>query len=194
MGRSDRVILVGSSTGGVEALREVLVPLPSTMPPILIAQHMPAGFTQNFARRLDALCEIDVREAEDREPLQAGRAYLAPGGWHLSVGAKAGRLETRLSQEAPINRHRPSVEALFRSAAQARDARPIGVMLSGMGADGAEAMLELRQRGGHNIAQDEASCVVFGMPKQAIALGAVHDVLPLPEIAPRLVELCLAND
>ena len=106
----------------------------------------------------------------------------------------AGRFETRLSQEPPINRHRPSVEALFRSAAQAREARPIGVMLSGMGADGAEAMLDLRQRGAHNIAQDEASCVVFGMPKQAIALGAVHDILPLSEIAPRLVELCLAND
>ena len=192
--RSDRVIVIGSSTGGVEALREVLVPLPATMPPILIAQHMPAGFTQNFARRLDSLCELDVREAEDREPLHAGRAYLAPGGWHLSLAARAGRLETRLSQEPPINRHRPSVEALFRSAAEARDARPIGVMLSGMGADGAEAMLELKRRGAHNIAQDEASCVVFGMPKQAIALGAVHDVLPLSEIAPRLAELCLAND
>ena len=192
--RTDRVIVIGSSTGGVEALREVLTPLPATMPPILIAQHMPAGFTQNFARRLDTLCELDVREAEDREPLQAGRAYLAPGGWHLSLAAKAGRLETRLTQEPPINRHRPSVEALFRSAAEARDARPIGVMLSGMGADGAEAMLDLKRRGAHNIAQDEASCVVFGMPKQAIALGAIHDVLPLSEIAPRLVELCLAND
>ena len=192
--RSDRVIVIGSSTGGVEALREVLVPLPPTMPPILIAQHMPAGFTQNFARRLDTLCELDVREAEDREPLQAGRAYLAPGGWHLSLAARAGRLETRLSQEPPINRHRPSVDALFRSAVAARDARPIGVMLSGMGADGAEAMLDLKRRGAHNIAQDEASCVVFGMPKQAIALGAVHDVLPLSEIAPRLAELCLAND
>ena len=192
--RSDRLIVIGASTGGVEALREVLAPLPATMPPILIAQHMPAGFTQNFARRLDSLCELDVREAEDRESLQPGLAYLAPGGWHLSLAAKAGRLETRLSQEPPINRHRPSVEALFRSAAESRDARPIGVMLSGMGADGAEAMLDLRRRGAHNIAQDEASCVVFGMPKQAIALGAVHDVLPLAEIAPRLVELCLAID
>ena len=192
--KSDRVIVIGSSTGGVEALREVLVPLPPTMPPILIAQHMPAGFTQNFARRLDALCALDVKEAEHGEPLQGGCAYIAPGGQHLLLGAKAGRLHTHLSQEAPINRHRPSVDALFRSAADARDARTIGVMLSGMGADGAEAMLDLRHRGAHNIAQDEASCVVFGMPKQAIALGAVHDVLPLSGIAPRLVELCLAID
>ena len=190
---TSKVIVIGSSTGGVEALREVLVPLPAGMPPILIAQHMPAGFTRSFAQRLDALCELDVKEAEDAEPLRPGCAYIAPGGKHLFLGARAGRLETRLSLEPPVNRHRPSVDTLFRSAAQAAGARAIGVMLSGMGADGAVAMRELRQSGAHNIAQDEASCVVFGMPKQAIAENAVHDVLPLREISRRLVELSRAN-
>jgi two-component system chemotaxis response regulator CheB len=185
----NRLVVIGASTGGVEALREVLTPLPAEMPPILVAQHMPAGFTRSFAQRLDGMCEIDVKEAEDGEPLRRGRAYIAPGGVHLLVGARAGRLEARLSLEAPINRHRPSVDALFRSAAEAAGERCIGVMLSGMGADGAEAMLELRRRGAHNIAQNEASCVVFGMPKQAIAMNAVHDVLPLREIPRRLAEL-----
>ena len=190
---ADKVIVIGASTGGVEALRAVLTPLPADMPPILVAQHMPAGFTRSFAQRLDSLCQIDVKEAEDREPLRAGCAYIAPGGKHLLLAQSAGRLEARLSLEAPVNRHRPSVERLFRSAAQAAGARAIGVMLSGMGADGAEAMLELRAGGARNIAQDEASCVVFGMPKQAIALRAVHDVLPLGDIAARLVELSIAK-
>jgi two-component system chemotaxis response regulator CheB len=185
----DRLVVIGSSTGGVEALREVLTPLPAEMPPILIAQHMPAGFTRSFAQRLDALCALDVKEAEDGEPLRRGYAYVAPGGVHLSVGGRAGNLKAQLSLEPPVNRHRPSVDILFRSAAQAAGERCIGVMLSGMGADGAEAMLELRRRGAHNIAQDEASCVVFGMPKQAIALDAVQDVLPLRGIARRLAEL-----
>lgn len=189
----DKIIVIGASTGGVEALRTLLVPLPPGMPPILIVQHMPAGFTRSFAQRLDGLCEIDVKEGEDREPLRAGCAYVAPGGTHLMLAQKAGRLEARLSLDPPVNRHRPSVDRLFRSAAAVAPGRCIGVMLSGMGADGAEAMLELRERGARNIAQDEASCVVFGMPKRAIALRAVHDVLPLAGIASRLVELCLAK-
>jgi two-component system chemotaxis response regulator CheB len=186
---SDKTIVIGASTGGVEALREVLVPLPEDMPPILIAQHMPGGFTRTFAQRLDAQCGIRVKEADDGEPLSQGSAYIAPGDWHMLVERKQGRLAIRLSDGPPVNRHRPSVDPLFRSAAQMSGAKCIGVMLSGMGADGAQAMLELRQMGAHNIAQDEASCVVFGMPKQAIAAGAVHDVLPLREISARLVEL-----
>jgi two-component system chemotaxis response regulator CheB len=185
----DRLVVIGSSTGGVEALREVLTPLPAEMPPILIAQHMPAGFTRSFAQRLDALCALDVKEAEDGEPLRRGHAYIAPGGVHLAVGGRPGNLKAQLTLEPPVNRHRPSVDTLFRSAAQAAGERCIGVMLSGMGADGAEAMLELRRRGAHNIAQDEASCVVFGMPKQAIALDAVHDVMALRDIPRRLAEL-----
>ncbi|HZN86890.1 MAG TPA: chemotaxis response regulator protein-glutamate methylesterase [Burkholderiales bacterium] len=192
-GSRDQVIVIGASTGGVEALREVLVPLPCGMPPILVAQHMPAGFTRSFAQRLDALCQVEVKEGEDGEPLRRGHAYIAPGGRHLELCARAGKLEARLTQEPPVNRHRPSVDTLFRSAAQAAAARCIGVMLSGMGADGADAMLELRRRGARNIAQDEASCVVYGMPKQAVAAGAVHELLPLREIPSRLIELCLAN-
>jgi two-component system chemotaxis response regulator CheB len=186
---SDKTIVIGASTGGVEALREVLVPLPQEMPPILIAQHMPGGFTRTFAQRLDAHCGIRVKEADDGEILAQGSAYIAPGDWHMLVERKQGCLAIRLSDGPPVNRHRPSVDPLFRSAAQTAGPKCIGVMLSGMGADGAQAMLELRQMGAHNIAQDEASCVVFGMPKQAIAAGAVHDVLPLREISARLVEL-----
>ena len=189
---SDKTIVIGASTGGVEALREVLVPLPQEMPPILIAQHMPGGFTRTFAQRLDADCSIRVKEAVDGELLAQGSAYIAPGDWHMLVERKQGRLTIRLSDGPPVNRHRPSVDPLFRSAAQLAGAKCIGVMLSGMGADGAQAMLELRQRGAHNIAQDEASCVVFGMPKQAIAVGAVHDILPLREIGARLIELSRA--
>jgi len=186
---SDKTIVIGASTGGVEALREVLVPLPEDMPPILIAQHMPGGFTRTFAQRLDVQCRIRVKEADDGEPLAQGNAYVAPGDWHMLVERKQGRLAIRLSDGPPVNRHRPSVDPLFRSVAQNAGAKCIGVMLSGMGADGAQAMLELRQKGAHNIAQNEASCIVFGMPKQAIAAGAVHDVLPLREISARLVEL-----
>ena len=186
---SDKTIVIGASTGGVEALREVLMPLPEDMPPILIAQHMPRGFTRTFAQRLDTQCRIRVKEADDGETLAHGSAYIAPGDWHLLVERRQGRLAIRLSDGPPVNRHRPSVDPLFRTAAQTAGSKCIGVMLSGMGADGAQAMLELRQKGAHNIAQDEASCVVFGMPKQAIAAGAVHDVLPLSEISARLVEL-----
>jgi two-component system chemotaxis response regulator CheB len=189
---SDKTIVIGASTGGVEALREVLVPLPQEMPPILIAQHMPGGFTRTFAQRLDAQCAIRVKEAEDGELLAHGSAYIAPGDWHMLVERKQGRLAIRLSDGPPVNRHRPSVDPLFRSVAQAAGAKCIGVMLSGMGADGAHAMLELREKGAHNIAQNEASCVVFGMPKQAIAVGAVHDILPLREIGERLIELSRA--
>lgn len=188
-----KFVVIGASTGGVEALREVLVPLPAGMPPIMIAQHMPAGFTRSFASRLNGLCAIGVKEGEDGESLRPGQAYIAPGGMHMTVAARSGRLEARLSQDPPVNRHRPSVDTLFRSASQAAGRHCVAVLLSGMGADGAEAMLELRRSGAHNIVQDEASCVVFGMPKRAIALNAVHDVLPPAAIARRLVELCMPS-
>jgi two-component system chemotaxis response regulator CheB len=162
------------------------------MPPILITQHMPGGFTRTFAQRLDACCRISVKEAEDNEVLAPGRAYVAPGGWHMVLDRRHGRFTVRLSDAPPVNRHRPSVDPLFRSAAQHAGERSIGVILSGMGGDGADAMLEMRRSGAHNIAQDEASCVVFGMPRQAIALGAVHDVLPLGEISGRLIDLSRA--
>lgn len=186
---ADRVIAIGASTGGVEALREVLSALPAAMPPILVAQHMPAGYTETFARRLDAICRITVKEAQEGEAALPGVAYIAPGGRHLALARRGGGYVVRVNDDPAVNRHRPSVDALFRTVADAAGGRAIAVMLTGMGADGAEAMLRLRTAGGYTLAQDEASCVVFGMPRQAIAAGAVREVLPLAQLARRLVEL-----
>jgi two-component system chemotaxis response regulator CheB len=180
---TEKLILVGSSTGGTEALREMLLDFPPDCPGTLITQHMPAGFTKSFADRLDSLCRISVKEAEHGERVLPGHAYIAPGDRHLAVERSGANYVTRLSDEPPVNRHRPSVEVLFRSGARFVGANAVGVMLTGMGKDGAQAMLELRQSGAWNIAQDEASCVVFGMPREAIALGAVDEVLPLGDIA-----------
>ena len=174
------VIAIGASTGGVEALRELLAGLPAAMPP---------GYTDAFARRLDAICEIGVKEAQDGEAARSGVAYIAPGGRHLTVLRRPSCYVLRVSDDPPVNRHRPSVDTLFRGVATSARERAIAVMLTGMGADGADAMLQLSAAGGYTIAQDEASCVVFGMPRQAIALGAVREVLPLGQIARRLVEL-----
>jgi two-component system chemotaxis response regulator CheB len=180
---TEKLILVGSSTGGTEALREMLLEFPPDCPGTLIAQHMPAGFTRSFAERLDSLCRISVKEAEHGERVLPGHAYIAPGDRHLSVARSGANYVTRLSEEPPVNRHRPSVEVLFRSGARCAGANAFGIMLTGMGKDGAQAMLELRCAGAWTIAQDEASCVVFGMPKEAIALGAVQEVLPIGDIA-----------
>ncbi len=185
----DRVIAIGASTGGVEALREVLSALPPGMPPILVAQHMPAGYTETFARRLDSICRIEVKEASDGEPALPGVAYIAPGGRHLGLARRGIGYLVRVGDEPPVNRHRPSVDTLFRTVAGAAGGQSIAVMLTGMGGDGAEAMLKVRAAGGYTLAQDEASCVVFGMPRQAIAAGAVREVLPLAQVARRLVEL-----
>jgi two-component system, chemotaxis family, protein-glutamate methylesterase/glutaminase len=185
---TEKLIAIGSSTGGTEAVKEVLVQLPADSPAVLITQHMPPGFTASFANRLDGLCKIAVQEARHGERVMPGRAYIAPGGHHLAVARSGATFTTVLSDDEPVNRHRPSVEVLFRSVARAAGANAAGVMLTGMGKDGAAAMLEMRQAGAFNIAQDEATCVVFGMPKEAIALGAVHEVLPLGQIARRLLE------
>ena len=186
---ADRVIAIGASTGGVEALREVLSALPMGMPPILVAQHMPAGYTETFARRLDSICRISVKEARDGEAALSSVAYIAPGGRHLALARRGLGYVVQVNDEPPVNRHRPSVDTLFRTVAGAAGGRAIAVMLTGMGADGAEAMLQLRSAGGYTLAQDEASCVVFGMPRQAIAAGAVREVLPLGQLARRLVDL-----
>lgn len=187
-----RVIGIGASTGGVEALREVLTELPADIPPILIAQHMPPGFTETFARRLDSLCEIGVKQAEDGEVVRTGVAYIAPGGRHLTLARRGTGYQLRVTDDPPVNRHRPSVETLLRSIARSAGSQAIGVMLTGMGGDGAEAMLEMSRTGAFTIAQDEATSVVFGMPRQAIALGGVREVLPLGDIAGRLAALALA--
>ena len=185
----DRVIAIGASTGGVEAVREILAALPTDMPPILIAQHMPAGYTETFARRLDSICQIGVKQAEDGEPALNGVAYIAPGGRHLTLVRLRTSYSLRITDDPPVNRHRPSVDSLFRTVARAALGRAIGVMLTGMGADGAEAMLDLSNAGAYTLAQDEASCIVFGMPRKAIAMGGVREVVPLGHMARRLIEL-----
>ena len=180
---TEKIIVVGASTGGTEAVKEFLLPMPADAPAILITQHMPEAFTKSFAQRLDSLCRIKVKEAEDNERILPGHAYIAPGHSHLLVKRSGANYMTQLSQSAPVNYHRPSVEVLFRSAAECIGKNAIGVMLTGMGKDGAVAMLELRHAGAYNFAQDEASCVVFGMPREAIAVGAVDEVVPIKEMA-----------
>lgn len=184
-GRYD-LIAIGASTGGTEAIREVLVQLHADCPGLVITQHMPEGFTAAFARRLNGLCEIEVKEAENGDVVAPGRALIAPGHSHLKVRRVGGQIQAVLDNGPVVNRHRPSVEVLFLSVAQAIGRRSIGVMLTGMGADGAKAMLELRNSGAFTIAQDEESCVVFGMPKEAIAAGAVQDVVALDRIPTRI--------
>ena len=185
---TEKLVFIGASTGGTEATRELLVQLPADFPAILVTQHMPAGFTTSYASRLNSLCRIAVKEAVDGERILPGHAYIAPGGLHLSVERNGASYVARVDAGEPVNRHRPSVEVLFRSAARLVGANAIGVMLTGMGADGARAMREMRDAGSWNVVQDEASCVIFGMPREAIAHGAAHEVLPLPAIAPRLIE------
>jgi two-component system chemotaxis response regulator CheB len=186
---TEKVIFIGASTGGTEATKEVLVNLPADCPGILITQHMPAGFTKSYAARLDGLCRIRVAEARDGERVLPGHAYIAPGGVaHMSVERSGANYVVRIREGEPVNRHRPSVEVLFHSAAQVVGPNAVGLMLTGMGADGARAMREMRDAGSYNLVQDEASCVVFGMPREAIAAGAAHEVLPLTQIAPRLLE------
>ncbi|MBK7263648.1 MAG: chemotaxis response regulator protein-glutamate methylesterase [Rubrivivax sp.] len=190
MGRltTEKIIFIGASTGGTEATREVLVRLPADAPAVMITQHMPPGFTRSYAARLDSLCRIRVAEASDGERVLPGHAYIAPGGLHLSVERSGANYIARVRDGEPVNRHKPSVDVLFQSAARVVGPNALGVMLTGMGADGAQAMKTLRDAGSYNLVQDEASCVVFGMPREAIALGAAHEVLPVTQIGPRLIE------
>ena len=181
------LIAIGASTGGTEAIRDVLTHLPAGLPPIVITQHMPPGFTRSFADRLNKYSAVRVKEAEHDERLMPGWAYIAPGSAHLAVRHALFGYTAYLSEGEPVNRHRPSVEVLFLSVAKMAGPAAIAVMLTGMGKDGARAMVELREAGAYNIAQDQATSVVFGMPREAIALGAVHEVAALPNIAQRVV-------
>ncbi|MCW5632376.1 MAG: chemotaxis response regulator protein-glutamate methylesterase [Rubrivivax sp.] len=185
---TEKLIFIGASTGGTEATREVLVNLPADAPAVLITQHMPPGFTRSYAQRLDGLCRLSVAEARDGERVLPGHAYIAPGGHHLAVERSGANYIARVFDGEPVNRHKPSVEVLFESAARVVGRNALGVMLTGMGGDGAAAMRRMRDAGSWNICQDEASCVVFGMPREAIAHGAADEVLPLTQIAPRLLE------
>jgi two-component system chemotaxis response regulator CheB len=185
---TEKVICIGASTGGTEAIKEILMELPPDAPAVVITQHMPPGFTASFAARLDSLCQLRVAEARDGERILPGHAYIAPGGRQFSIARSGANYVAVVDDSPPVNRHKPSVEVLFRSCARVLGPNAIGVMLTGMGADGAEAMKEMRDAGAYNIAQDEASCVVFGMPKMAIQAGAVHEVLPLKQIARAIME------
>jgi two-component system chemotaxis response regulator CheB len=173
---SEKLIIIGASTGGTEAIKDFLVQMPSDCPGILITQHMPEGFTRSFAQRLDNLCKISVKEAAGGERVLPGHAYIAPGHSHLLLARSGANYVTQLDQGPPVNRHRPSVDVLFNSAAACAGKNAVGVILTGMGKDGALGMLEMKKAGAYNFAQDEASCVVFGMPREAIAVGATHEV------------------
>ena len=186
--RPGTLIAVGGSTGATEMIRELLTRLPANSPPVAIVQHMPGMFTRLFARRLDDLCALKVTEAEHGEVLQPGHAYIAPGDWHLQIEAKGADYVVRLDQDAPVNRHRPSVDTLFHSVARTVGGKAAGVLLTGMGRDGAEGLGALQRCGASTFAQDKASCVVFGMPRAAIEAGYAGHVDHVQGIAAKLLE------
>lgn len=194
VGATEKVLIIGASTGGTEAIKELLSQLPADSPGILIAQHMPEMFTRSFAERLDRICpRLSVIEARGGERVLPGHAFIAPGHSHLLLKRSGANYVTELNQDPPVNRHRPSVDVLFRSAARSAGVNAIGVILTGMGKDGGAGMLEMKRAGAYNFAQDENSCVVFGMPKVAIDMGGVDEVVPLKDMGERLVSYLLAS-
>ena len=184
---SEKLIAIGASTGGTEAIRQVLQPLPATSPALLITQHMPPGFTRSFAERLNKLCQITVKEAEEGERVLPGHAYIAPGDRHLELVRSGANYQVMLHDGPAVNRHRPSVDVLFRSVARHAGRNAVGVILTGMGNDGAQGMLEMHRAGAYTLAQSEASCVVFGMPREAIASGGVSEVVELERMSQRML-------
>lgn len=186
------IIAIGASTGGVEALRSVLIELPAEMPPIAIVQHIPAVFSGEFARRLDSTCRLRVKEAADGDALAPGWAHVAPGNFHMSVRGSAGCYRVTVADGPKVQFQRPAVDVLFESVAKQAGSSAVGVILTGMGADGAAGMLAMKNAGAHNIAQNEASSVVFGMPREAIRAGAVDEILPLDQIAGALTRIAAA--
>jgi two-component system chemotaxis response regulator CheB len=191
---TDRIIAIGASTGGTEAIKDVLVRCPADMPGIVIAQHIPKAFSTPFARRMDSCSPMTVYEAEDGQQILPGHVYIAPGDRHLLVVRDGARYVCRLDDGLPVNRHKPSVDVLFRSVAQQAGANAIGVILTGMGKDGAQGLKEMREAGSPTLAQDEATSVVWGMPGEAVAIGAAAIVLPLQDIAGRLKMLAEAME
>lgn len=184
---TEKLICIGASTGGTEAIKEILVRMPADSPGIVITQHMPPGFTSSFAARLNGLCQIAVKEASNGERILPGHAYIAPGGKQFRIDRSGANYQCVVEDGELVNRHKPSVEVLFKSAARVVGRNAYGIMLTGMGNDGAKAMKEMRDAGSYNFVQDEASCVVFGMPREAILHGAADEVLPLTSIAPALL-------
>ena len=185
--RADTVICIGASTGGTESLRVVLEALPENLPGIVIVQHMPEKFTAAFAKRLDGLCAVEVKEAEDGDAVLRGRVLIAPGNRHMELQRKVSQYFVSVTDGPLVSRHRPSVDVLFRSAAQYAGRNAIGILMTGMGDDGADGLLEMRNAGAATVAQDEATCVVFGMPKEAIERGAACKVMPLGLIAEEII-------
>ena len=184
---TEKLVIVGASTGGTEAIRALLQPMPPDCPGMLITQHMPAGFTRSFAQRLNQICTIAVAEATHGERVLPGHAYIAPGDMHMRLARSGANYVIELDQSEPVNRHRPSVDVLFHSAARTAGKNAIGVILTGMGRDGASGMLAMREAGARTLAQDEASCVVFGMPREAIALGGADEIVPLSQMSERVL-------
>lgn len=184
---TEKLICIGASTGGTEAIKEILIRMPADSPGIVITQHMPPGFTTSFAARLNGLCQISVKEASHGERILPGHAYIAPGGKQFRLDKSGANYICVVEDGELVNRHKPSVEVLFKSAARLVGRNAFGIMLTGMGNDGAKAMKEMRDAGSYNYVQDEASCVVFGMPREAILHGAADEVLPLVAIAPALL-------
>ena len=180
--QTDRIVCIGASTGGTESLRDVLEALPVESPAIVIVQHMPEHFTAAFAKRLNGLCAVEVKEAADGDAVHQGRVLIAPGGRHMLVQRSGGRYHVAIKDGPLVSRHRLSVDVMFRSAAQCAGANALGIIMTGMGDDGAKGLLEMRKAGAETIAQDEESCVVFGMPKEAIELGACAKVVPLDRL------------
>jgi two-component system chemotaxis response regulator CheB len=186
---TERIIAIGASTGGTEAIKEVLTRMPPDTPGIVITQHIPKLFSGAFARRMDACCQVSVCEAEDGQQILRGHAYIAPGDMHLLVERDGARYVCRLDEGPPVNRHKPSVDVLFRSVAEQAGRNAIGVILTGMGKDGALGLKEMRDAGSRTIAQDEATSIVWGMPGEAVAVGGAVDVLPLDNIWSRVLQL-----
>lgn len=184
---TEKLIAIGASTGGTEAIKEVLLGLPADSPGVVITQHMPPGFTRSFAARLDKLCRISVSEARDGDRILPGTALLAPGGLHMEVARSGANYVAKLSEAPPVNGHRPAVDVMFNSAARCAGRNLIAALLTGMGKDGARGLLEIREAGGYTVAQDQASCVVYGMPREAAEIGAAEEVLPLEEIGSALL-------
>lgn len=185
--RPGQLVAIGASTGGTEALKDVLTQLPDTFPPVLVVQHMPEMFTQMFAKRLDGLCKITVTEALQGERVLRGHAYIAPGDMHMRLARKGEHLVVSLDQDPPVNRHRPAVDVLFHSIAEIAGKNTIGVILTGMGADGKSGIRALKEAGARILAQDRDSCVVFGMPKAAIDTGCVDAIVPIEEMADEIL-------
>ncbi|HPH02752.1 MAG TPA: chemotaxis response regulator protein-glutamate methylesterase [Spirochaetota bacterium] len=186
---TNKVLAIGTSTGGTEALRKILPRLPGNAPGIVIVQHMPEHFTRSFAQHLNEMCAIDVKEAEDGDTVAPGKALIAPGNYHMLLQRSGAMYYVQVKQGPLVNRHRPSVDVLFKSVARYAGANAVGVIMTGMGADGAAGLKEMREAGARTVAQDEASCVVFGMPKEAIAMGGAEFVEPLARIPERMLEL-----